>query len=50
MLSHGIVTEADDWESLRANVTETVTAYFFDQPKPTSIRLHLVRDEVLAVA
>ena len=23
-------------------VTEAVSAYFFDQPKPTSIRLHLV--------
>ena len=50
-LSHDIVTEADDWESLRVNVSEAVGAYFFDQPKkPTSIRLHLVRDEVLAVA
>jgi len=49
-LSHDIVTEADNWDALRANVTEAVTAYFFDQPKPTSIRLHLVRDEVLAVA
>jgi len=49
-LSHDIVTEADDWESLRVNVSEAVGAYFFDQPKPNSIRLHLVRDEVLAVA
>ncbi|HEX5123162.1 MAG TPA: hypothetical protein VFV97_07930 [Rhodanobacteraceae bacterium] len=49
-LGYDIVTEADDWESLRANVTEAVSAYFFDQPKPSSIRLHLVRDEVLAVA
>lgn len=49
-LSHDIVTEADDWESLRVNVSEAVEAYFFDQTKPKSIRLHLVRDEVLAVA
>jgi hypothetical protein len=49
-LGYDIVTEADDWESLRTNVTEAVSAYFFDQPKPSSIRLHLVRDEVLAVA
>jgi len=49
-LSHDIVTEADDWKSLRVNVSEAVGAYFFDQPKPNSIRLHLVRDEVLAVA
>jgi hypothetical protein len=49
-LSHDIVTEADDWESLRVNVAEAVNAFFFDQAKPSSIRLHLMRDEVLAVA
>jgi hypothetical protein len=49
-LGYDIVTEADDWDSLRANVSEAVNAYFFDQAKPSSIRLHLVRDEVLAVA
>ena len=49
-LSHDIVTQANDWEALRANVFEAVLAYFFDQPKPSSIRLHFVRDEVLAVA
>ena len=36
-------------EELRANVREAVTGYFFDQPKPSAVRLHLVRDEVLAV-
>lgn len=49
-LGYDIVTEASDWESLRANVAEAVSAYFFDEPKPSSVRLHLVRDEVLAVA
>lgn len=46
-LSHDIFTQADNWEMLRANVNEAVSAYFFDQPKPAAIRLHLVRDEVL---
>ena len=27
---------------------EAVSAYFFDQPRPARVRLHLVRDEVLA--
>ena len=49
-LSHDIFTEGDTWEQLRGNVREAVSAYFFDQPKPTGIRLHLVRDEVLACA
>lgn len=47
-LSHDIFTQADSWPELRTNVREAVNAYFFDQPKPTAIRLHLVRDEVLA--
>jgi predicted RNase H-like HicB family nuclease len=46
-LSHDIFTQGDDWNQLRANVQEAVSAYFFDQSKPNSIRLHLVRDEVL---
>jgi hypothetical protein len=28
-------------------VKEAVSAFFFDQPRPARIRLHLVRDEVL---
>lgn len=49
-LSHDIFTQGDTWAELRANVSEAVTAYFFDQPKPALIRLHLVRDEVMACA
>jgi len=49
-LSHDIFTQGDTWEQLRSNVREAVSAYFFDQPKPSHIRLHLVRDEVLAYA
>jgi predicted RNase H-like HicB family nuclease len=49
-LSHDIFTQADTWEELRANVQEAVAGYFFDQPKPSGIRLHLVRDELLACA
>jgi predicted RNase H-like HicB family nuclease len=47
-LSLDIFTQGDTWEELRANVREVVSAYFFDQPKPAVVRLHLVRDEVLA--
>ena len=47
-LSQDIFTQGDDWNSLRANVQEAVASYFFDQLRPSSIRLHLVRDEVLA--
>jgi predicted RNase H-like HicB family nuclease len=47
-LGESIITQADTWVELRTNVREAVTAFYFDQPAPTSLRLHLVRDEVLA--
>ena len=48
-LTENIVTEADNWETLRQNVKEAVAAYYFDRvQKPARIRLHHVRDEVLA--
>ena len=49
-LSHDIFTQADSWADLRSNVQEAVKAFFYDQPMPEQIRLHLVRDEVLACA
>ena len=49
-LSEDIFTQGDTWEELRANVKEAIAGFFFDRPKPASIRLHLVRDEVLASA
>jgi predicted RNase H-like HicB family nuclease len=49
-LSHDIFTQGNTWEELRANVREAASAYFFDQAKPAGIRLHLVRDELLAGA
>ena len=47
-LSENIFTQGDTWDELRANVKEAVRAFFFDQQAPERIRLHLVRDEVLA--
>jgi predicted RNase H-like HicB family nuclease len=47
-LGETIVTQADTWEELRANVREAVTAFYFDRAAPKRLRLHLVRDEVLA--
>jgi hypothetical protein len=51
-LTDSIVTEADTWDQLRHNVKEVVRAYYFDQldKLPTTIRLHLVKDEILAYA
>lgn len=47
-LGESIFTQADTWEELRVNVREAVAAFYFDQPAPALLRLHLARDEVLA--
>jgi len=48
-LTEAIFTQAKDWEELRRNVKEAVAAFYFDREGPLGrIRLHLVRDEVLA--
>lgn len=40
-----IITEADSWDELRANVREAVAAFYFDRPAPSRLMLHLLRDE-----
>ncbi len=48
-LTESIITQADNWDELRKNVKEAVAAFYFDRPeRPSSIRLHFVRDEILA--
>ena len=49
-LGYGIHTQGDTIEELRDNVKEAVDCYFDETMKrPTLIRLHFVRDEVLAL-
>lgn len=47
-LQEDIFTQGDTWDELKQNVREAVRAFYFDRPQPASLRLHLVRDEVLA--
>jgi hypothetical protein len=47
-LGESIVTQADTWDELRANVREVVKAFYFDQPAPQRLRLRFVRDGILA--
>jgi hypothetical protein len=49
-IGESIFTQAENWDELRANVLEAVRAFYFDSTPPATIRLRLVRDEVLAVA
>jgi predicted RNase H-like HicB family nuclease len=50
-LGHAIVTQGETLEELRAMVRDAVNCHFGDDatgPMPKIIRLHFVRDEVLA--
>ena len=47
-LGHGIFTEADTWDELRANVLEAVSLHFEDaNAHPRIIQLHYVKDELI---
>jgi predicted RNase H-like HicB family nuclease len=49
-LGHGIYTDGESLDELRQNVKEAVECYFDETTElPKMIRLHFVRDEVLAV-
>lgn len=43
-----IVTEADDLDQLRVAIRDAVRCHFDERDRPSVIRLHLVRDEVIA--
>jgi hypothetical protein len=48
-LGEDIITEADDLDELRVMVRDAVRCHFDDGHAPRVIRLHFVREEVLAV-
>ena len=48
-LGHSIFTEADTYEDLKEMVQDAVGCYFEPEDKPRVVRLHLVKEEILAV-
>ena len=47
-LGHGVFTEAETWDELRANVKEAVELHFEDEPvRPRLVQLHYVKDELM---
>ena len=48
-LGESIFTEADDLENLRREIRDAVNCHFEDDERPKIIRLHFVKEEVLAV-
>jgi hypothetical protein len=47
-LGQAIFTEADDLASLREQIRDAVRCHFDEGQKPAVIRLHFVREEVMA--
>ncbi len=47
-VGQSIVTEADTLEELRDMVRDAVLCHFDSEHRPLAIRLHFVRDEVIA--
>ena len=48
-LGHAIFTQGDDWEDLKAMARDAVLCHFGEDRAPRVIRLHLVRQEAIAV-
>jgi hypothetical protein len=47
-LDHSIFTEADTIEDIKSMVRDAVQCHFDEKDRPKLIRLHIVKDEVIA--
>ncbi|HPO11845.1 MAG TPA: 2-oxoisovalerate dehydrogenase [Candidatus Hydrogenedentes bacterium] len=48
-MGEAIFTEADTLDELHAQIRDAVTCHFEDHARPKIVRLHFVREEVIAV-
>jgi hypothetical protein len=48
-LGYSIFTEADTWEDLKLAIQDALECHFEDDSKPRLVRLHYLREEVMAV-
>ena len=48
-LGASIITEADTFEELKKMVQDAVICHFDDADRPKVIRLHMVKEELIAV-
>lgn len=48
-LGQAIFTEADDLPSLKEQIRDAVHCHFDEGKEPSMIRLHFVREEVMAI-
>ena len=48
-LGHAIITEADTFDQIEENARDAVVCHFEEDQRPATIRLHYVKDLVIAV-
>lgn len=48
-VGHSVFTEGETYEEVKENIKEAVKCHFEECNMPRIIRLHLVKDEVLAL-
>ncbi len=48
-LGHAIFTQADSFDELKVMVKDAVKCHFDEKDMPRVIRLHMVKDEIIAV-
>ena len=48
-IGESIFTQADSLDELKIQIKDAINVHFDSKDKPKIIRLHIVRDEVLAV-
>ena len=49
VLGHSIFTQGEDWNDLKDMARDTVRCHFNEEDASRIIRLHLVREEAIAV-
>jgi hypothetical protein len=47
-LGFSIFTEADTWKELRSSIQDAVNCHFDEAERPSIIRLHFVREEIVS--
>ena len=47
-VGHSIFTEGDTVEELKQNIIEAVSCHFEEEKKPKLIRLHYIKEEIMA--
>lgn len=48
-IGESILTEGDTLDEIKRNIKEAVECHFDEDKKPSLIRLHMIKEEVIAV-